>query len=61
MTERGIGVELAAYIVVAVLLLAAGYLLVVHVTQQSELARVVGFILSLVALFVLGKWGYPRP
>jgi hypothetical protein len=60
-TETGFGVELAAYIVVAVLLLAAGYLFVVHVTQQSEWARAVGLILSLVALFVLGKWGYPRP
>jgi len=54
-------VELIAYVVVAILLLATGYFFVVHVTQQSIEARIAGLILALVALYILGKWGYPYP
>ena len=54
-----VAVLLFAYVVVAILLLAAGYFFVVHVTQQSEEARIAGLILALVALYILGKWGYP--
>ena len=52
-------VLLFAYVVVSILLLAMGYFFVVHVTQQSEEARIAGLILALVALYILGKWGYP--
>ena len=54
-----VAVLLFVYVVVAILLLAVGYFFVVHVTQQSEEARIAGLILALVALYILGKWGYP--
>ena len=53
-----VDVTLIAYVVVAILLLAAGYLFVVLVTQKSEVARIAGIILSLAALYILGRWGY---
>ncbi len=52
---------LTVYIVVAALSIVSGYLLVVHVTQKSEEARIIGLILALAALYVLARWGYPRP
>ena len=60
MAENRIDTELVAYIVVTILLLVTGYLLFVSVTQQSEWARIIGLVTAVVALFILGKWGYPR-
>ena len=60
MAESRIDTELVAYIVVAILLLVTGYLLFVSVTQQSEWARIIGLVTAVAALFILGKWGYPR-
>jgi len=54
-----VSVVLIAYVVVAILLLVTGYFFVVAVTQQSIEARITGLILALVALYILGKWGYP--
>jgi ABC-type multidrug transport system permease subunit len=54
-----VSVELIAFVVVALLLLATCYFFVVAVTQQSIEARIAGLILALVTLYALGKWLYP--
>ncbi len=60
MAESKACIELIAYIVVAALLLAAGYFFIEHATRQSECARIIAAILAYAALYVLAKWGYPR-
>ena len=56
---KSVFARLASYLVAAVLLLAAGCLLAAYAT--SNLARDIAITLSLVALFILARWGYPRP
>jgi flagellar basal body-associated protein FliL len=46
---------LLVYVVVAILLLTAGYFAVVHMTQQSEEARIATIILAFASLYILGK------
>ena len=56
---KSVFARLASYLVAAVLLLAAGYLLAAY--AMHNWARDASITLSLAALFILARWGYPRP